>query len=60
VPAGSQSARCGGTTQSPSRVAMIMTPDLAKASCARLWVCQGTTLPGAKSLGMTAIGRGTS
>jgi hypothetical protein len=34
VPAGTHTARCGGTTQVPASVSTVITPDSAWMSCA--------------------------
>ena len=45
TPAGSQSARCGGTTQAPAAVSTRITPLLANTICASSWLCGSISSP---------------
>ena len=44
--AGTQTARCAGTTQAPASLCTLITPRDAKISCAQSWKCTGSFAPG--------------
>ena len=59
TPAGTQTARWGGTAQLPADVLTSITPSTAKRSWARSWEWGAMWWPSVKSLAMAATGRGT-